>query len=127
MTGGARSGRAPFGAGTSEGQASVELVGLLPLVVCVGFAILQVLAAGAAHEAADGAAEAGAVALLQDQEPGVAARAALPGWARERAAITVHGRRVAVHVRPRGPVAAVTGRLVATAVADAGPEAGGSP
>lgn len=105
-----------------EGQASVELVGLLPLMVTVGFGLLQVLAAGAAHEAADGAAEAGAVALLQDAEPRAAVLAALPGWARGRAAITVDGRRIAVTVRPRGPVPALTRRLAATSSADAGPE-----
>lgn len=107
----------------SEGQASVELVALLPLMVTVAFGVLQVLAAGSAHEAADGAAEAGAVALLQDAEPRAAAIAALPDWARDRATITLSGRRIAVRVRPRGPVPAVTRRLTATASADAGPEA----
>lgn len=103
------------------GQASVELVGLLPLVVALGFGAMQVLSAGAAHEAADAAAEAGAVALLQDADPREAARGSLPRWARERASITVRGRRVRVSIRPRGPVPALTGMLVATAAADAGP------
>ncbi len=107
----------------SDGQASVELVALLPLMVTVAFGVLQVLAAGAAHEAADGAAEAGAVALLQDAEPRAAALAALPKWARERAEITLRGRRVGVSVRPRGPVPALTRKLTSTSSADAGPEA----
>ena len=107
----------------SDGQASVELVGLLPLVVTVAFGGFQVLAAGAAHEAADGAAEAGAIALLQDAEPRAAALAALPRWARDRAAVTLRGRRVEVRVRPRGPVPALTRELTSSASADAGPKA----
>lgn len=107
----------------SEGQASVELVSLLPLMMTVAFGVVQVLAAGAAHEAADGAAEAGAVAILQDAEPRAAAVAALPDWARDRARVTLHGRRVDVRVRPRGPVPALTRQLTASSSADAGPEA----
>jgi hypothetical protein len=108
---------------TESGQASVELVALLPLLVALGFGLLQLLAAGAAQEAADGAAEAGAVALLQDADPRAAARDALPGWSRRRARIVVEGRRVRVHVRPRGPVPALARRLEAAAVAHAGPSA----
>lgn len=107
----------------AEGQASVELVALLPLAITVAFGVLQVLAAGSALEAADGAAEAGAVAMLQDGKPRAAARSALPSWARSRTEIWLQGRRVKVSVRPRGPVAAVTRRLTATATADAGPAA----
>lgn len=110
---------------SASGQASVELVGLLPLLVGAGFGVSQVLAAGAAHEVADGAAEAGAVALLQARDPREAARAALPGWWRERATVSVDGRRVRVRVRPRGPIAALTRSLTVEAAADAGPEARG--
>jgi hypothetical protein len=110
----------------AAGQASIELVALLPLIVTVAFGVAQVLAAGAAGEAAGGAAEAGAVALLQDAKPRAAALAALPAWARQhdRAVVTVRGRRISVSVRPRGPVGALTRRLTATASASAGPEAG---
>lgn len=106
---------------SSNGQASIELVALLPLLALVGFGILQVLAAGAAHEVADGAAEAGAVALLQERDPRRAARESLPDWSRDRSSVTVRGRRVRVEVRPRGPVDALTRRLAAVATADAGP------
>jgi hypothetical protein len=105
------------------GQASVELVGLLPLLVGVAFGAMQLLAAGAAHEVADAAAEAGAVALLQRRDPREAARASLPGWSRARASVAVSGRRVRVRVVPRGPIAALTRPLAADATADAGPEA----
>ena len=77
-----------------SGQATVELVGLLPLAVLVALAIGQLLAAGAARELAGHAAEAGAVALLQGGDPKAAARDALPGWVHGRANVHVAGRRV---------------------------------
>jgi hypothetical protein len=109
---------------SASGQASVELLALLPLLALVGLGILQVLAAGAAHEVADAAAEAGAVAMLQERDPRRAARESLPGWSRDQSSVTVRGRRVRVEVRPRGPIDALTRRLVAAASADAGPEPG---
>jgi hypothetical protein len=79
--------------------------------------VLSLLSAGAAERAAGGAAEAGAVALLQGRDPEAAARAALPGWPRERTRIGVAGRRVTVRVTPRGPLGP---RLRASVTADAG-------
>jgi hypothetical protein len=102
------------------GQASVELVAVLPLALLVALAIAQLLAAGAARELAGNAAEAGAVALLQGSDPGAAARAALPGWSRERARVHVAGRRVEVRIRPRAVLPLLADRLAAVASADAG-------
>jgi uncharacterized protein (UPF0333 family) len=66
---------------TSErGQASVELAALLPLVLLVALVVAQLLAAGRCRELAGQAAAAGAAAVLQDEDPAVAARRALPGW-----------------------------------------------
>lgn len=107
----------------AAGQATVELVGLLPLLVAAGFGVFSVLAAAKAEELASNAAEAGAVAVLQDHDPEEAARAALPGWSRRQATIRVAGRRVTVRVRPRGPFGPVNERLTASVTADAGPEA----
>src|SRR6266480_4652688 len=98
-----------------SGQASVELVALLPLAVLIALAIGQLLAAGAARELADNAAEAGAAALLQGGDPAAAARAALPGWSRERTAVHVAGRRVEVRVRPHTVVPVLADHLVAIA------------
>ncbi len=106
-----------------SGQASVELVALLPLAALIALAIAQLLAAGAARELAGNAAEAGAAAILQGADPTAAARDALPGWSRERAEVRVAGRRVEVRVRPRAVVPALAETLVATAAADAGPAA----
>ena len=47
-----------------RGQATVELVGVLPLAVLVALVVGQLLAAGAARELAGNAAEAGAAAML---------------------------------------------------------------
>jgi Flp pilus assembly protein TadG len=107
----------------SAGQATVELVGLLPLLVAVGFGVFSALAAAKAEELASSAAEAGAIALLQEHDAEEAARSALPGWSRREAHIRVDGRRVTVRVQPRGPVGAINDRLTASVTADAGPEA----
>ena len=101
-----------------HGQATVELAALLPLVLVIalaGYALLSGLAAG---EQSGVAAEAGAIALLQDRDPATAARAALSPST--RATIRVSGRTVTVTVHPRVPLVA---RLLRTRVtAHAGPE-----
>ena len=105
----------------AAGQATVELVALLPIAALVALAIGQLLAAGSAGELAGNAAEAGAAAILQGADPTAAARDALPGWSHERATVRVDGRRVEVRLRPRVVVPGLAGRLEATATADAGP------
>jgi hypothetical protein len=103
------------------GQATVELVALLPLAALIALAIGQLLAAGSARELAGNAAEAGATAILQGADPTAAARDALPGWSRDRATVRVEGRRVEVRLRPRAVAPGLADRLEATATADAGP------
>jgi hypothetical protein len=108
----------------TRGQSTVELVGLLPLLVAVVFAAAQLLAAGVASELADHAAQAGAMAMLQDGGvPRDAVRHALPGWARDRADVEIRGRRVFVTLRPPSPLGPVAKALTAHAVADAGADA----
>jgi hypothetical protein len=108
---------------SSRGQATVELVGILPLAVLVALVVGQLLAAGAARELAGNAAEAGAAAILQGTaDPAQAARDALPGWSAGRATVRVSGREVHVRLRPVGVVPGVADRLAATVVADAGPQ-----
>jgi hypothetical protein len=103
------------------GQASVELVMLAPLLVAVAFAAAQLLAAGAAAELADHAAEAGAVALLQDRDAAAAAREAVPDWSRKRMSVRVVGRRVRVRLRPVSSLPGLAGLFEARGEADAGP------
>jgi hypothetical protein len=104
----------------SAGQATVEAVAMLPLLVAIGGLLLCVLSAGRAREAAAQAAQAGAVALLRDGDPVEAARAAVPGLRKGELSVAVRGNRVTVRVRPRLPVAGLSRRLEARAVADAG-------
>jgi hypothetical protein len=105
----------------ADGQASVELVGMVPLVAAVVLAAAQFLAAGVTREYAGHAAEAGAVAMLQGGDPVEAARRALPGWSRGAMHVAVSGRAVRVRVRPVGLVPPLAARLESTATADAGP------
>jgi hypothetical protein len=105
---------------TEHGQATVETVGMLPLLVVVALAAGQLLAAGAAAELADHAAEAGAVALLEGADARRAAAGALPGWARSRMTVRVAGSVVLVRLRPPGPIRAVARMLEASGRADAG-------
>jgi len=104
-----------------RGQASVELVVLTPLLASVVLAVAQLLAAGAASELAAHASQAGAVALLQGEDPQAAARAAVPRWSRDRMDITVRGRTVRVRLRPPSPIPGMGDLLVASSRADAGP------
>ena len=106
-----------------RGQASLELLGVLPVALLVVLAVAQVLAAGAARVAAASAAEAGAMALLQGGDPARAARAAAPGWSRGRLAVAVDGRVVRARIVPPRVLPGLERLLVARAGADAGPAA----
>lgn len=105
---------------SARGQAAVEVVGMLPLLALVGAVVLQLLAAGAAHEYAGHAAEAGAIALADGRDAKAAARSALPGWSRSRVDVSVDGRRVRVRLQPPSVVHAVGDLLATEATADAG-------
>ena len=105
-----------------HGQATVELVGFLPLLLVATLAGVALIASHAAGEHAGQAAEAGAVGLLEGGDPRAAARRALPRGTRARTTIAVHGRRVTVQVRPNLPITALERPLTGTATADAGPE-----
>jgi hypothetical protein len=106
---------------SSRGQAAVELVAMLPLLFLVALVVCQALAAGIAREAAGHAAEAGAMAMLQDRDPVKEARAAAPGWSRERLTVKVSGRIVRVRVAPPSFVPGVAALLASESSASAGP------
>ena len=114
MTGGRR-------AGGTGGQASVELVAALPVVLLVALAVAQLLAAGLCREYAAQSARAGAVALLQDADPRAAARAAVPSLPARSVDVRVAGRRVSVRVSPRAAIPGLGRLLAAESSADAGP------
>jgi hypothetical protein len=107
----------------AAGQASVEVVAFLPLVLLIALAAFTTIAAFAAEEQAGEAAEAAALALLQGgADPRTAARDALPEAARARSTVTIAGSRVHVRVRPRTvlPVPGLADRLTGEARANAG-------
>lgn len=104
-----------------RGQAAVEFVALLPLFGVVAVAMLQALAAGAAEELADHAAQSAAVAIAQGRDGAAAARAAVPGWARGRIEVRTAATRVRVTLTPPSLLPGLGSRLRATATADAGP------
>lgn len=105
----------------TRGQSSVELVALLPLFLVLGLALAQVLAAGITRELAGHAAQAGAMAIVQDTgDPERAARAAIPGWSRRRTTVVVAGSSVVVQVRPPRLLPGLSTALTTTRRAYAG-------
>jgi hypothetical protein len=106
----------------AAGQATVELIAFLPLLLAAGLAAAVLLAGQSAGEQAGQGAQAGAMALIQGGDPRAAARAALPAAVRRRATVGIEGRRVTVRVRPRAPLPSLASLVTATATADAGPE-----
>lgn len=103
--------------GSERGQATVELVAALPALLLAGLVALQLLATGYALTLADGAAEAGALALATGEPARTAARDALPGWAEGGVDVSVRGGRVTVRVRPPSPIGAIADRLAVTSSA----------
>ena len=106
-----------------RGQASIELLAVLPLLLVAILAIAELLAAGICRELAGHAAQAGATAILQGEDPARAARASLPEWSRGRLRVRVAGRTVRVELRPPLALALPALPLRAIAEADAGPHA----
>ncbi len=82
------------------GQAQLELIAGLPLLLLAGLIALQLLAVGYAQSLADGAAEAGAIAAADGRDSEDAARAGLPGWAQGRVEVAVDRGMVEVEIDP---------------------------
>jgi hypothetical protein len=104
-----------------RGQATVELVAALPALLLAALVALQLLAAGYAITLADGAAEAGALALASGGSAATAARSALPGWAEDDVEVSVRGGTVSVRLSPPSPLRTLAERLVVTSSATARP------
>jgi Flp pilus assembly protein TadG len=102
-----------------DGQATVELVAAVPALLLAALLSLQLLAAGYSLTLADGAAEAGALALAEGGSAAEAARHALPGWAADSVSVTVRGEEVSVRLRPPSPFGAVADHLAVTSSASA--------
>ena len=98
-------------AGAQRGQASIELLGALPLLLLLGLSLFQLLAVGYAKVEAGSAAEAAALALVAGGDPRAAARESLPGWSRAGARIEHEHGTVRVSLRPAAALPALARRL----------------
>lgn len=105
-----------------RGQATVEVLALVPLVLIAALAAAAILAQQGAVERAGEAAHAGAMAILQDEGPRAAAREALSAHERSEATIAITGRRVTVSVPSTGLLRTLLPHQTARATADAGPD-----
>ena len=97
-----------------RGQASVELLAVLPALIALSLAIVQLFAVGYAGVLAGNAAEAGALALAAGTDAEAGVREALPGWSRVRARVSVDGGEVTVRLRPPSALTALAERLEVT-------------
>ena len=102
---------------SERGQATLELLGLLPLLLAVCLPGARLLAVGYSSVLAGNAAEAGALALAGGGDPRAGARAALPGWSRAHARVSVSGGEVRVRLRPPTLLGALADRLEVSASA----------
>jgi pilus assembly protein CpaE len=104
-------------AASERGQAALELLGVLPVLVALGLGLAQLLAVGYAAVLAGNAAEAGALARAARADAAASARNALPGWTRAGASVRASGGRVTVRLRPPSLVAALARRLEVSSTA----------
>jgi hypothetical protein len=104
-----------------SGQATVEAVAGIAALMLAGLLCFQLLATGYTATIADGAAEAGAVALIRGEPVEPAVRAALPGWARDRVSVSRIGTMVRVRLRPPSLFSSMSEKLTVSS------EAGGKP
>ena len=100
-----------------RGQASVELLGALPVVLLLGAVLLQLLALGYSAALAGSAAEAGALAAAGGGDAVAAARDAIPGWSRAGMRVGLEGGRVSVRLRPPSPLPLVRHKVQLQATA----------
>lgn len=100
--------------GREHGQATIELLAAVPLLLVAGAISLQLLLVGYAMTLADGAAEAGGLALAAGRPAREAAAESLPAWAEDRAEIAVRGGGVTVRLAPPSLLPAVADRLAVT-------------
>lgn len=109
-----------------RGQAQLELIAGIPLLLLAATIALQLLAVGYSQSLADGAAEAGAIAAADGRDPLDAARAGLPGWARGRVEVEAEGGDVEVVLDPPALLPGLSGHLGVSSEAYARPAEGES-
>lgn len=109
------------GTGGSSGQATVEAVVGIGALMLAGLLCFQLMAAGYTATIADGAAAAGAVALVRGEPVEPAVREALPGWARDRVSVSRAGSMVRIRLRPPAIFPSMSDALEVSAEAAARP------
>jgi hypothetical protein len=111
----------PASGSDRAGQATVEAVAGIAALMLAALLCFQLLATGYSATIADGAAEAGAVALIRGEPVEPAVREALPGWAKSRVSVSRIGTTVRVRLRPPSLFSSMADKLTVSA------EAGGKP
>lgn len=107
-----RIGRRPGQSGCgSAGQAQIELIAGVPVLLLAALIALQLLAVGYSQSLADGAAEAGAIAAADGRDSEDAVRAGLPGWADARINVDSDGGEVIVELDPPALLPGLGGHL----------------
>ena len=109
-----------------RGQAQIELIAGIPLLLLAALISLQLLAVGYSQSLADGAAEAGAIAAADGRDELDAARSGLPGWAAGRIDVDSEDGRVEVALDPPALLPGLSGHLGVSSSAYARPAEDGS-
>ena len=94
-----------------SGQATVEALAAVPILLLTGFVCFQALATGYCQSLADSASQAGAIAAIRGGSPHGAARSSLPGWAASDSSVSVQGRRITVRLVPPSPFGVLSGLI----------------
>lgn len=109
---------------SARGQAQIELVAGIPILLVAALIALQLLAVGYAQSLADGAAEAGAIAAADGRDAESAARSGLPGWTESRVGVESADGEITVELDPPALLPGLSGHLDVSATAYARPAGG---
>lgn len=93
----------------NSGQASVEVVAIVPVVLLGSLLLFQALAIGYTVTVVDGAAASGAIALADGRSAKEAVSRSLPGWASARASVRESRGAVEVSLNPPSVVPGLGG------------------
>ncbi len=96
---------------SERGQATVELIGVLPALLLLAMILFQLLAVGYSAVLANHAAEAAAIASANGLSSRRAAVRAVPGWAGRALSLSKMGSHITVVLRPPSPLKFVSDKL----------------
>jgi hypothetical protein len=80
--------------GRDDGQAAIETVGLLSLILLCFLGAMQLMLAGYCVETQDAAVRSAARAASQDEDAAAAARRSMPDWLADDISVSVRGESV---------------------------------